>query len=302
MHLTVAYITSRKEPHLDWFFDSLLPQSKQDWDNISVVVVDLYAGTRTSKRWILGDNINYHPPKPCVWQGPHRLTKEDWFAASNARNTALCLARDGFIAFVDDLSVLMPNWLKCVKQAMAGNYVVCGAYRKVKDLVVENGEVKSFTGVPEGIDRRTIKATRDVGPCVGECLFGCSVAGPVNAFLSVNGWPEDLCDGMGYEDMAMGVVLRNGGQKLYYDRRMMTYESIEGHFTETPPRRADPGKEPNDKSHVVKEQCSKARWFANPSIEGGIAALRRNVLNGGQFPIRTKPDVEWFSGVPLSEL
>jgi len=298
-HLTIAYCTSRKEPKLEWFWQSLDRQIKPD-DDITIVLVDFHAHTRSG---LAGRNIIHVPPKPTVWQGPHRLTKEDWFAAANARNTALCLAPDGYIAYVDDLSVLMPGWLDCVKAAMKGRYVVCGAYRKVDALVIDDGIVKSFSDIPDGHDTRLAKAKKDISPCTGYCLFGCSLAGPVEAFLSVNGWPEDLCDGMGYEDTHMGVVMANAGIPLKYDRRMMTFEDAKLHFSEIPFRRADLGDHPKDKSHAALDISSKIKRFPNDSLgRMEIRGIRQQILRGMEFPVRTQPHREWFTGTPLSEL
>ena len=57
------------------------------------------------------------------------------------------MSDDGWIVYVDDLSVLMPGWWEQVKLAMAGNYVACGAFRKVNKLVVEvkSGEIGTIT-------------------------------------------------------------------------------------------------------------------------------------------------------------
>src|SRR5256885_12564266 len=196
MNLTIAYITNRDDCKIQWFLDSLARQI-QPGDEVRIVVVDFFAHEREKGLVCIAGSIFPYlvPPKPNPWQGPHRLTKEDWFAAANARNTADCLAPDGHIAYVDDLSVLLPGWLDCVKQSMRENYVALGAYKKVKKLVVEDGEVKSFEENPFGVDSRLRQVTQDQTSCDGSWLYGCSVAMPVEAVLEVNGFPEDLCGG-----------------------------------------------------------------------------------------------------------
>lgn len=302
MHLTIAYLTSRKDPKFQWFIDSL--RRELNGEPIPrVVMVDYYAEQRAPIPGVIRAF-----PKPSVWQGKHRLTKEDYFAASNARNTALCYAPDGWIAYVDDLSVLMPGWMNCIKEAMAGNYIVCGSYRKVKKLVVENGEVKSFE--PFADDNRLSAVREDVTVCGGNWMYGCSVAGPVEAFLSVNGWPEDLCDGMGFEDCVMGIVLRNAGWDMRYDRRMMTLESEEHHHGEGAAFRKDDwhweGDKPvrggngrDDKSHAVLNIAYQSKRFPN-SVD--IRAMRHEVLAGGEFPVMQNPAHEWYSKTPLCDL
>src|SRR4029453_16354268 len=150
-----------------------------------------------------------------------------WFAAANARNTALCLALDGYIAYVDDLSVLLPGWLIQVRAAMSAGYIGCGAYKKVKNLEVDKkGNVVNYTEFAAGIDNRLAHAST-LTDCAGNWLYGCSCAIPVDALLAINGWAEDLCDGLGSEDYCTGLVLENAGYKFKYDPSMMTYESEE---------------------------------------------------------------------------
>lgn len=283
-----------------------------DWDNVSVVIVDFYHSERPMLAQKFGHTVTHVPPQPSVWQGEHRLTKDNWFAAANTRSTALCLAPDGWILYFDDLSVLMPGYIQAVKDAIAGNYIACGAYRKVKDLIVENGEVKSFTPFPAGEDNRLKHVTQDVTPCAGQWLYGCSLAAPVEALLNVNSWPVDLCDGHGFEDVCMGIVLKNAGYDMRYCRKMMTYESEEDHHKEPAFIRKDfhwdkgvvveGGNGSTDKSHSALNVALNSKYFPNSFGEGGIRALRQKILAGGEFPIPKTPDREWFTKIPLSDL
>lgn len=317
--LTIAYITCRQDCRIEWFFSSLQRECVGNYTGIRVVVVDFHRESRSiiysANEWQIrkgGGNTHWCAPKPTVWQGEHRLTKENWFAAANQRNTALCLAPDGFIAFVDDLSVLLPGWLAQVRKAMAENYIVCGAYKKVKDLKVLNGDVIRYTDYPQGLDNR-LRYASDVAPCAGNWLYGCSVAGPVEAFLSVNGWPE-INDGLGFEDCCMGIVLKNAGHDLRYDPKMMTYESEELHHVEPAFRKEDwhlvdgkpvkGGNGKDDKSHAALNIARQSKRFEY-DVGGGfkdLRELRQHVLKGGQFPIRQNPCHDWYTGVPLAEL
>jgi glycosyltransferase involved in cell wall biosynthesis len=246
---------------------------------------------------------------PNVWCGEHRLTKENWFNASAFRNTGLCMAPDGYIAYVDDLSVLMPGWLSAVREAMAGGYVVCGAYKKVKDLQVENGVVKSYTEFPAGIDGRWQYATGDPCPAESGWLFGCSCAMPVEALLTINGWPDGLCGGLGFEDCCTGIVLTNAGYKMMYDRRMLTLESEEHHHIEPALRREDwhfvdgkpvmGGDGSTDKSHSALNIAMGSKRFPN---HFDIRELRQKILAGEPFPIFQVPEHEWFSKTPIKDL
>lgn len=312
--LTIAYLTMRQEPRIEWFIESLSNQlSSEDKDRISVFVVSFFPLSFLGMRYIDRPMVRCVEVKPCVWQGPHRLTKVDWFDASNARNTALCHAPDGWIAYVDDLSVLMPGWLNAVREAMAGNYIVLGAYKKVKKLVVENGEVKSFEEFPGGIDSRWTYGTPSAPvPANGGMMYGCSVAMPVEALLTINGWPEDLCAGLGSEDYCCGIALENAGYTFKYDRRALTLESEEDHHTGPVFRKEDwhfengvpviGGNGGSDKSHAALNIAKQSKYFPNSFGEGGIRELRRRVLGGEPFPIPKTPDRDWYTKIPLSEL
>jgi glycosyltransferase involved in cell wall biosynthesis len=309
-HLTICYSTCRKDPKIEWFITSLARQIKpEDLDNISIIVVDLFAETEGrliyhASHSAMGNRLNFvrvTPPKPNVWQGEYRLTSSDWFAASNARNTALCLAPDGYIAYVDDLSVLLPGWLDRVKAAMAGGHVVCGAYRKVNKMVVENGELISFADHHAGNDSRARFAKSDLHPCEGGWLFGCSCAMPVEALLTIGGWPEYV-DGMGSEDSLCGIALQNVGIKMFYDRKMMTYESEELHHAEPGLGRTDKGKSPDDKSHRALNIVLSGQNYFDNYYDGGIRAEREKVLRGEPFTIRQIPDRDWFDGQLVSEM
>jgi glycosyltransferase involved in cell wall biosynthesis len=299
MSLTFAYVTTRKEPRIEWFLRSLNVQRLAagmirgvDLITISSHPIDVFSNPRN--------------PKPSVWQGPHRLTSEDWFSAGNARNTALCLAKGSHIAFVDDLSVLTPGWLAAAIDATKFDGITCGAYRKVKCLRPdEDGRGASFEDFPAGWDNRWKHLEksgwnmREPYPCGGQWMYGCSLVAPIEAFLRVNGWCEDLCGGLGFEDCITGIVLENAGVKFRYDPRMLTLESEEDHHVEKPMRKSDYGVSPNDKSHKALEIARTLKRFDNGF---DLRAMRERVLNGLPFPVPTEPKIEWFSGTPLSEL
>lgn len=298
MNLTICYITHRRFNCIQWFLDSVGREMESDGD-VRIVVVDYYADERKGE---LPEYVLHVEPKPSVWQGKHRLTTRDYFAAANARNTGLCLAPDGWIAYVDDLSVMLPGWLKCVRQAMAENYMVFGAYRKVLGLEVRNGVVTSFLDHPLGHDARWPHGSDEAAVPHGPgALFGCSLAMPVEHLLRINGWNE-TCDGMGYEDAACGMQLNKVGLTGRYDRRMMTYESEEMHYVEPPFIRVDkkivgkPGIP--DASHAMLAQIAAGDGTSPNGYD--IAELRRRVLSGEPFPIPTGPETHWPDGEYLS--
>lgn len=296
----------------EWFGDSFHRECNGDYSNKRLVVVDYYADESGRKEEILRKSrfpkaqVFHVPPKPNVWQGKYRLTTQDYFAASSARNTALCLAPDGWIAYVDDVSVLMPGWFARVEAAEKGNYMVCGAYQKVCQINVQNGHLVSCVDTETGYDSRLrqLKFNRKMVKATGGWFFGCSVAGPVANFLAINGWDED-CDSMGAEDYACGLMLEKRGYQIFYDPQMMTYESEEHHFL--PPVIPRKGKSniqghPTD-AHAYLAMLKNGRNRApNYFGEEGLAGLREKVLRGEPFPICQVPDRDWRDGQPLSEI
>lgn len=302
MHITFAFLTSRVDPKIEWFLDGLNKQLGSDYTNVKIVVVDFYAD-QPGRKDTLDKAAHWPlvvvPPKPTVWQGPSRLTQDDWWAAANGRNTALCHAPDGWIVYVDDLTVLTPHWLQSIRLAIHGGYVVIGAYKKVNNLIVENGEAKSYT--PYSEDCRLKQVSQDLTPCQGGWMFGSS-SGSVADYLKVGGWPE-YSDGLKFEDCLMGIGMVNAGIRLVYDRRMLHIESEELHHGGKVFVAKDKGISPKDKSHAALDIANNSKFFANTHAHpGGIAALRREILAGGSFPAVTEPSLDWYDKQPLSEM
>lgn len=303
-HLTICYQTCRADPKIEWFFDSLKREISSLGESSPIITVVVVSFFVLDYPWLQPGmflhDLKVVPPKPNVWQGPHRLTRQNYFAAANSRNTGLCLAPDGWIAYVDDLSVLIPGWLKCVSEAMQGDYIMLGAYKKVKKLVVEDGVAKSWEEFPEGVDTRWSHGANEPVPAPASFLFGCSFASTVEALLTVGGHPEYV-DSLGGEDYCLGIALENNGFKLKYDRRALTLESYEHHYDGKQFKRTDKGVSPHDKSHAALRQAENSRYFEN-YYSGGIRALRQHVLNGGQFPTDKVPQHDWFDGQLISEM
>lgn len=305
LSLTIAYVTARKEPQFQWFLDSLNKQMQEvDFGkDFQLLIIDFHARDRAIG--VIPDTgikVRWEKPKPTVWQGKHRLTSVDYFAMANARNTALCMAPDGWIVYVDDLSVLMPGWLDAIIKAMKQkDTITLGAYRKVFDLKVEQGSVVSYRANQMGLDMRNRKEKTAPIVCRGEWHYGCSLIAPTEAYLSINGWDEN-CDGMGYEDVVTGALLENAGWKFVYDPNMMTYESEELHVDNFSMKRTDKGISPKDKSHAILYSTRMRKWSPNYFGEGGIRGLRQKILAGEMFSPIGCPAHDWFDGQPLKEM
>lgn len=320
-HLTICWLTSRENCCFDWFCDSLHRETAGNYHRIKVVAIDFlnqpldergHTEEDVEKRRVKFKSIAHRIPdflhtvsKPSVWQGQHRQCKNSYFCAAGTRNTGLCYAPDGHIAYVDDLSVLLPGWIKAVRESMKRNYIACGAFRKVKNLVVKNGSIISFSDHPGYDSRWNHGKDTEAVPCPAQWLFGCSVAGPVNAFLSINGWPE-ACDstGIGCEDCMTGLALEASGYKLKYDRRMLTYESEELHHIGHKMLRVDLGNIgfSDSKSHELVRMLTGKKWFDNDFRGMSISELRRHVLSGKPFPMPPKNAIDWYNGKFVKDL
>ena len=321
--LTISYITNRLNCCIEWFIDSLINQVKEEKPSIPirVVIVDFNADKRQStflsnlESSGLFEKVIHTEPKPTVWQGKNRLTTKHYFAASNARNTSILNAPDGHLAYVDDLSVLSQGWLKRVLKCVESSepFIAVGTYQKVRKINVENGIIKDCEEYSTGFDSRYLFSIRHcitngvpdeyVGSeLVG--LYGCSLVGPLEAFLQVNGWDED-CDSMGYEDVSMGFMLKKNGWKILFDPNMKTIESEDHHHLETPFLRIDKNtvKDFKDASHKMMAHLKAGRNVApNFFGDGGIRKVRDDVLNGAPYPNVGVPQNDWRDGQPLTEM
>ena len=309
MKLSLIYITSRDEPQIDWFLDSLCAQKTTD-DLLEVIIV---AGKNSKLPETAAMSFRHVLPKPTVWSGPSRITKCDWWSAANARNTGICFAKHPSIAFIDDRSVLLPGWLDRAKSAVDGGYVVCGTYQKVTELIVENGKAKSFVANPgrdsrlNAVDPRVdytntywVPYFKNQGPfpCPGEWTYGCSLVLPLEWALRVGGFDE-TCEGVGGEDYIFGLMLQNQGFPIYFDPRMKMIEDRTPECSHPTIIRRDKGASPNDKSHAL---LAKLRVLKRAILPPDLTAMRASVQAGRGFPPPTSPAVDWYDGEPLGQM
>ncbi len=310
--LTVCYVTARHEPRVEWFLDSLWKQP--EGPRCKIIIVDPFRpeGQNTSVRVVR--------PKPNIWNGPHRLPKEDWFNAGNARNTGLCLCETEWIAWVDDRSILLPQWLEAVTAAMDGLYVVCGPYEKVHNLEVASGGAVQMEHQDcgytwdgkktDGKDSRLTyvqdhyahhKHLSNPYNAPGEWTYGCSLALPVEWALQVGGFSEDICGGLGMEDSVFGICLANNGFPIKYDLRLaMVEDRTPGKIGPTM-RRTDKGEigTPGDKSHVILAKLKGSKTSLNSY---DIRQVRNMVLSGQSFPAPSASVLDWFDGQPIKQM
>lgn len=320
--IDIVFATGREEPSFDWFADGLARQLG-DGDDVRVIVVDAYFSPERTRRFAreAGERfaLRHSPPKPSPWQGPHRFTRAEYFAAASARNTGLVLACAPYVVFVDDCSVPMPGWWAGIKRAAAAGAIVTGAYRRAADMRVEAGVLVDAQVEAGGHDTRWSFGD-DAGPvpAAGNHLYTPSMGAPRESLVSINGFDE-MCDSTACEDWQLGVRLANTGATILYDRSMMTVEH-EGHQrVGRPLLRVDP-ELPADAymsrlagfgvhRRTVAGRHSCTAMIADIVYGTGSGATHGNyyhlnTLTEAGFPdtIRRFPTHRWFDDVPLASL
>ncbi len=357
--ISLCYVTGRRQPHFSWFADSLCAQTTPEQRaEMEIIFVDgclwhkdpsayinhqthvpfsrhpapslnpihfptYFDWDRITELWnIVGGRFQYlHiPPKPTAWQGPFRQTTRDFFCASNTRNTAMVVANAPYLVFVDDLSILMPGFFDQVRHAAQDQYVVCGAYKKVKQLKVVDGKVESFEHYEAGVDSRWNSGSDNgVVPWRGGGLYGCSFGVPLEAMLEIDGF-DGVGNGGGYEDCDAGMRLERAGWQIFYNRNMLTLESEEDHHVENLqarfrkvvtrdrlPKNYDSYLVPNEvekywSDHVILNRLCNETDRILPLIGDNLRELRKHYQATGLVPVPVPNQLDWRDGAPLSSL
>jgi hypothetical protein len=317
MRLTIAYLTFRRRPRFEWFCSSLVRElaSMPDVDpsDVQVIVIDgrLWhdgAARRIAMRnaAMIKTHFEHHPPKPSPWQGPYRQTSKDYFCAASARNTAFAYARAPHVVFVDDLSVLLPGWLKAHMHAAAHGYVLAGTTCKQKNIVVsEHGTIVSYEKFEPGQDSRIPQIKSVLQKCGGSWLFGGTFSVPLERALSVNG-QDEINDTIGGEDYDFGIRLERTGCEIYISTDCGTFEDEDGHHAEAPMVRLDkpwPGPDgPYTSNFLLNRLLKEPTRASTLGNDYKLRDLRKRVLMGGGFPMPTLGLRHWVDQQPLSEM
>jgi len=317
--VSVVHITHRREPAFGWFVDSLARQLEPG-DRIEVIFVDgLHDNERTLELERVVDGrfaFRHVPPKPNPWNGSHRLTtRNEYSALSSARNTGIVYATAPYVAFVDDLCVLMPGWWEQVRRAASERIVVGGAYRKDYEMVVRGGTLVSSR--PAGIDCRWERGDDACTvPLSGGELFGAGTAAPRDLLVELNGYDE-LCDPVGGEDYQLGLRIELAGVAIFYSRSMLAVESEELHRQPAIVTRLEKSLEPatymrrlrefgvrsrttdgsHDISHFVLDLVYGTR---SPRSHGNYYSLRSLTEDALAETVARFPRAHWFDHQPLA--
>jgi glycosyltransferase involved in cell wall biosynthesis len=314
--LAIAYVTGRKNCRFDWLFSSLALQNTKRITQI--IVVDFYAQEHHDIGWTR-ENVNerkndlfgqaekygfvkfltHAPVRPNIWQGPHRIMRENWWAASAARNTAMAHCRADWIAFLDDRCVLTGGWMPAIKRAIQHNYIAFGSYEKHHNLAVRNGTPLGNLEVTRtASDNREAICGGGIVKAEGHWCYGCTLALPLKWALKVNGFSEDYADGCSMEDILFGMTLQNSGFPMRYDPSMKIIEDRTPSECTEKYRREDKGVSPNDKSHKLLEVFANAKTSMNSY---SLSAVRNDVLSGKPFPLPSASHIDWYDQKPHAD-
>jgi hypothetical protein len=134
------------EPMFDWFFDSLISQYSDKNVTDQIIIIDSYAEIQSDRLDNIKEKVNdrfkyiHLPPKPSIWRGKYKKTKGTYFDLSGTRNTGMIVCDTEYIVYIDDLSVLMPNWLSYHKNAALHKNILAGSFDKVDNIKFENNK------------------------------------------------------------------------------------------------------------------------------------------------------------------
>lgn len=302
--ITIAFVTGREDPRLDWVIEGLAAQADIH-DEITLVLIDFYGRSAADLGAELGGNrcpwlvdVIESPPKPTIWQGPHRVTSRDWWAQSNARNTALVLCPTDYIAFLDDRCELGPDWLETVRRGDRERAsVLAGAYEKFD----------AGLAIATDAQRTTADSRKAHAPasgrinCGGSWLFGCTFALPLAWALEVNGF-EEGCDGISMEDVIFGSMLANRGRRIDYAPGLFVHQH-RARSSDHTFHRADKGKSPDDKSHAMLTRFATRK---RTELTADLTAMRERIAERGApgwpVPVRGYPYRDWYDEQLISEM
>ncbi len=293
--LTICMITGREHPNVEWMLDSLRPQLLEGEQMPSVIVVSAEGPLYSTPGFITVR------PKPTIWQGEHRKTAVDWWAASSARNSSLCLAQTEWALMLDDRCILGPDSLTAIRDAMEGGYAVAGAYEKRHGMEVESG-VMVKPGIIMGTDHRiTHVQGNGPAPCPGNWCYG-AMAMPLEWALSIGGY-EQAMDGMGFEDVIFGLMLQNNGYPRCYDPRFLMIQDRTPEQCGKTYRREDKGRATHspatpDKGHRSLELFGCAVMTTN---RHQLWQSRQAAQAGKPWPLLFDSTTDWYDGEPIDE-
>lgn len=320
--VTIVYTTHRPEPRFEWFADSLLAQLGDDREELELIVVDGLADEERRRRFEAAAGgrlaLRVVAAKPTPWNGPYRLTGNEYFGAASARNTGIVCAASPYVVFQDDCSVALPGWWDEVRQAARARNVVAGACHGHRRMVVEDGALVRSRAGTDGLDRRWSLGADDRPVRVtGGHLGGGSFGVPRALLVELNGFDE-LCDPIGVEVAQLGRRLELAGTPILYSRRMLAIRSSERHEQDVL-RRLDKSTDSDDymarlAEFGVAHRFFDGTWSSSNMVLDLLFGTREPTSLGNYYELEGLDEAglvgvgerfpldHWFDGRPFAEL
>lgn len=302
MKLSIAAITAREEPGLEWLIEGLASQMTGD-DKVEIIVVDFYGRSprdlfpdASANASLLNVSAVAVAPKPTPWQGPYRVTSRDYAAIANARNTALCLASYDYVAFLDDRARLGPGWLAAVRRAEKSRAsVVVGPCDRgsPRGPTSQDGRRMAYRGGRFGI------------PPVH--MYGGNACMPLAWALEVGGFEEET-DPVGGQDLVMGAMLVNCFHRIDFDATMCVVQDrrVDGLASDPdmhPFPRGNKGEPPRDKRGALQARYgTRTRTSHAAELAATRDRLRKLAIDGFPMHGATADTLDWFDGRPIGEM
>ena len=145
------------------------------------------------------------------------------------------VSKHDHVVFVDDLSALTEGCINFHRKAAEEKTVLCGAYDKVSDIVIENNKVVSYKA--KNIDGRAkVQPDEKSIKIGGGWVFGQNVSFPIEFLEKINGYDEFLAR-RGCEDCNIGVRLEIAGysDKIFYNKNCLIIEDERMHWCDVNP-------------------------------------------------------------------
>jgi hypothetical protein len=312
-----------------WFVDSLFIQANEcnfDTSKIQIVIVDFelqYDSTRIEMvKKIINNRFDYThvESKPSPYQGKHRLTSCDFFAASNARNTGVCYAKNNYVVFVDDLCILTHMSFLTIIECANRNIVVGFAYKKVLDMEIDNGILINHGRVVEEDHRLSLEPREEFRIIEGQQVYGYNAC-PLEVILKVNGYDE-ISNMVGQEDCNFGSRISKAGYDIYYARNVLFYESENHVYIDNIFKKREIVLEEDHYKQIMNEYNIPERWYSGNSYhtvhiqhdllkkdtywthgnDFNLRELRDKILEGGKFSCEFPEDAKSIDGIFLKDL
>lgn len=244
--ISVIIPTLRKHPQMQKMADSLVNTAKYLPKGVEyeLIFVDgqLWYISEKERKQELEDAVagrfafTHIPPKPTIWQGPHRLTGKDCWDKNNASNTGLVYANYSCILFSDDCTVYDDLWMvehyKFLTADTEKPIATCGPYKYVYagTSKVENGRLVGGKFEEPGDHRLGFTQGFPIKAMGGGWMYGGNSAARLEQCLMINGFDEVMSGAGGLEDCEFGIRMERVAD-VWFVPGAPIYQIMETHET-----------------------------------------------------------------------